>query len=183
VIAGGLTGDAQRLEQVIQTDAAINPGNSGGPLLSLSGKVIGVNVAIARASENISFALPSNLVEEVVSSVEEYGEIVRPFLGVRFVPVTKSIAEERSLPVDYGALVVPGPNGQAVTPGSAADEAGIQSGDIILSFDGTRLTEQENLGSLIRNYSVDDTVDITLLRDGERVTVTATLQRAPERGF
>jgi serine protease Do len=180
VVAGGLTGDIQRLEQVIQTDAAINPGNSGGPLLNLQGEVVGVNVAIAQASENISFALPSNLVAEVVNSVEEYGEIVRPFLGVRFVPINDAIAARRDLSVSQGALVVPGPDGQAVTPGSAADQAGIQEGDIITSFGGQELTEANNLGTLIRNFEVGETVQIELQRDGEQITLEATLQRAPE---
>lgn len=180
IMAGGITGDAQRLEQVIQTDAAINPGNSGGPLLNLNGEVVGVNVAVVRGSENISFSLPSNLVQEVVESVQEFGEVVRPFLGVRFLAVTDAVAERRDLSVDYGALIVPGPNGQAVTPGSAADEAGIESGDVILSFGDTRVTQDSNLGALIRNYNVGDTVEVTLLRDGERRTVSITFKRAPK---
>lgn len=180
VIAGGLMGDAQRLEQVIQTDAAINPGNSGGPLLNLAGQVVGVNVAIVQGSENISFALPANSVKEVVSSVEEYGEIIRPFLGVRFVPINESIAERRDLSVDHGALIISGPNGQAVTPNSAADGAGLESGDIMLSFGGERLTEDKNLGQLIREYEVGDRVVMDVLRDGERITLEAVLKRAPE---
>ena len=180
VVAGGLTGDIQRLEQVIQTDAAINPGNSGGPLLNLEGEVVGVNVAIAQASENISFALPSNLVAEVVGSVEEYGEIVRPFLGVRFVPINDAIVARRDLPVSDGALVVSGPSDQAITPGSPAEQAGIQEGDIITAFGGQELTSENNLGTLIRNFEVGETVQVELLRDGEQITVEATLQRAPD---
>lgn len=180
VVAGGPMGQSKRLEQVIQTDAAINPGNSGGPLLNLSGKVVGVNVAIAQGSENISFALPSNLVKEVVSSVEKHGEIVRPFLGVRYISITEEVANARDLPVNQGALVVAGPQGNAVTPGSAADEAGIQEGDILLRLDGTKITTENNLGSLIRNHDVGDTITITILRNGERQQVTATLKRAPE---
>jgi serine protease Do len=180
VVAGGLTGDIQRLEQVIQTDAAINPGNSGGPLLNLQGEVVGVNVAIARSSDNISFALPSNLVAEVVDSVEEYGEIVRPFLGVRFVPINDAIVARRDLPVSNGALVVSGSDGQAITPGSPAEQAGIQEGDIITDFGGQELTSENNLGTLIRNFEVGETVQIELLRDGEQITVEATLQRAPD---
>jgi serine protease Do len=180
VVAGGLTGDIQRLEQVIQTDAAINPGNSGGPLLNLQGEVVGVNVAIAQASENISFALPSNLVAEVVGSVEEYGEIVRPFLGVRFVPINDAIVARRDLPVSDGALVVSGPSDQAITPGSPAEQAGIQEGDIITAFGGQELTSENNLGTLIRNFEVGETVQVELLRDGEQITVEATLQRAPD---
>lgn len=180
VVAGGLTGDFQRLDQVIQTDAAINPGNSGGPLLNLQGEVVGVNVAVAQGSENISFSLPSNLVTEVVRSVEEYGEIVRPFLGVRFTPIDDALERQRDLPVSEGALIVSGRGSQAITPGSAADEAGVQAGDIIVSFGGEAVTEDNGLGALIRNYQVGETVTMTLLRDGKEITTEAMLQRAPE---
>ncbi len=180
VVAGGPMGQSEQLEQVIQTDAAVNPGNSGGPLLNLSGEVIGVNVAIAQASENISFALPSNLVQEVVSSVEEHGEIVRPFLGVRYISITEEVAEMRDLPVDRGALVIANERGEAITPGSAADEAEIQEGDILLSLGGTEITSDTDLGSIIREHDVGDTISMTILRDGERQQVEVTLQQAPE---
>lgn len=179
IVAGGASGNPQRLEQVIQTDVAVNPGNSGGPLLNLSGEVVGVNVAIARGSENISFALPANLVQEVVSSVREYGEIVRPFLGVRFVPVTEKITDRRELSVEHGALVVSSGVKPAVMPGSPADKAGIRPGDVLLSIDGTTINEDNSLSALIRSKSVDQTVKITLMRDGKRQTVSATLKKAP----
>jgi serine protease Do len=181
IVAGGSMGNFERLDQVIQTDAAINPGNSGGPLLSLSGDVIGVNVAIAQGSENISFALPSNLVQEVVESVQEYGEIRRAFLGVQFIPITRPVREMRDLPVDQGALIVSGGSMKAVSEGSAADEAGLQEGDIITHFDGQKLTESRNLAAVIREYDVDDTVELQFVRDGEKLVTEATLQRAPEK--
>lgn len=180
LIAGQASGNPERLEQVIQTDVAINPGNSGGPLLNLAGQVIGVNVAIVQGSENISFALPANAVRESVQSVEKYGEIVRPFLGVRYVSVTEELAQQRDLPSDRGALITGSEDASAVQPNSAADEAGIRAGDILLSFGGEDITEDTSLSELIRQYEVGDTVKITLLRDGDRKTVTAKLQKAPD---
>lgn len=181
IVAGGLTGEGERLSQVIQTDAAINFGNSGGPLLGLSGQVMGVNVAIAQGSDNISFALPANLVKEVVDSVEEFGEIVRPFLGVQYLPITQEVAEARGLPVDRGALVVSSGSSPAVVPGSAAAEAGIQNGDILLSFDGQQITADDELGIIIRNHQVGDTVSVTLLRGGEERQLEVELDRVPDQ--
>ena len=181
IVAGDRTGMVESLDEVIQTDAAINPGNSGGPLLDSRGRVIGVNVAVAARSENIGFALPSNVVEDIVESVQEYGEIVRPFLGVRFAQVTKGMAERDELPVEYGALVVRGETAMdiAVLPGSAADNAGIVEGDIIIEIEGVSLKER-SLASVIRNHGIGDVIEITLIRDGEEVTVTAVLDKAPE---
>jgi len=181
VVAGDNLGRFELLEEVIQTDAAINPGNSGGPLLDLRGKVIGINVAVTRGAENIGFALPSNLVESVVRSVVEHGEIVRPHLGVRHVQVTPSLQERYTLPVDYGVLVVSGesPDQPAVVPGSPADKAGIRENDIILEIDGARIDDRRSLGFLIRQRNIGDTITLTILRDGERKTISATLERAP----
>jgi len=181
IIAGRMSGNTERLEQVIQTDAAVNPGNSGGPLLNQAGQVVGVNVAIAQGSENISFALPADVVQSVVNSVKEQGEIVRPFLGVRYTAVTEEIARNRDLQVERGALVVGDATAPAVQPGSPADNAGIRPGDVLLIFNGTKIGEDSSLQSLVRSAQVEETVDITLLRDGERITVSATLQAAPDQ--
>lgn len=181
VVAGDNLGRFELLEEVIQTDAAINPGNSGGPLLDLNGKVIGVNVAVTRGAENIGFALPSNLVESVVRSVVEHGEIVRPYLGVRYVQVTPSLKERHNLPVDYGVLVVGGgsPEHPAVVPDSPADKAGLKENDIIFEIDGERIDDRRSLGFLIRQRDIGDTITLTILRDGEEKTISATLDKAP----
>jgi serine protease Do len=117
IVASDLLGNAEQLNQVIQTDAAINPGNSGGPLLNLNGEVVGVNVATSRGADNIGFALPAHVVKQVVDSVREYGEIVRPFLGVRYVMVTPGIQEEFELNID--TITSP-----ADKPAAAAGELG-----------------------------------------------------------
>jgi serine protease Do len=182
VIAGDNFGRLELLEEVIQTDAAINPGNSGGPLLNSSGRVIGVNVVVARGAENIGFALPSNLVESVVRSVVEHGEIVRPYLGVRYVQVTPVLKERHGLPVDYGVLVVSGgsPEHPAVVRNSPANKAGIKENDIILELDGVRIDEKRSLGFLIRQRSIGDTIVLKVLRNGEEKIISAILERAPE---
>jgi len=120
IVAGDFSGRSELLEGVIQTDAAINPGNSGGPLLDLAGNVIGVNVAVQRGAENIGFALPSNIVKSIVDSVKKHGEIVRPYLGVRYIQVTEGLKKKNNLLVDYGALIIRGETTEdlAVIPGS-----------------------------------------------------------------
>jgi len=181
IVAKDNFGRSELLEEVIQTDAAINPGNSGGPLLDINGKVIGVNVAVSQGAENIGFALPSNLVKSVVSSVQEHGEIVRPYLGVRYMQVTQALKEENNLSVDYGALVVRGdtPEELAVMPGSPADKAGIVENDIILEVNGVKLEEGKSLGLLIRQKDVGDTITLKVLSKGKEKTVSVTLEKAP----
>jgi serine protease Do len=181
IVAGDGMGQSELLDEVIQTDAAINPGNSGGPLLDLYGRVIGVNVAVAGAAENIGFALPANLVKDVVVSVQNNGKIVRPYLGVRYVAITPRVKATNNLPVDYGVIVGRGQSvGEpAVVPGSPAAKAGIKENDIILEIDGVKLNEDHNLASLIRRKKAGDTVSLKILRNGSEQTMTATLEAVP----
>lgn len=178
IVASDRSGNAEALDQLIQTDAAINEGNSGGPLLNLAGEVIGVNVAIASGAENIGFALSSNSVKSVVESVQETGKIVRPYLGVRYIPITEELKERNRLPVDYGVLVQRGenPGDLAVIPGSPADKAGIVENDIILEIDGTRLTSDRNFAGIIRTKQVGDTVRLKVLHRGEEKEVSVVLE-------
>jgi serine protease Do len=180
--AGNGLGQSEQLEEVIQTDAAINPGNSGGPLLDLQGQVIGVNVAVALGSENIGFALPAGLVTSVVESVKESGTIVRPYLGVRYIPVTPALKERNLLSVDFGVLVTRGetPQDLAVIPGSPADKAGLKEGDIILEADGTRLDENTSLAAFVRKKQVGDVVTLKVLQQGQEKTVDVTLEAMPQ---
>ena len=175
-----MSGSSETLDDVIQTDAAINPGNSGGPLLDLSGDVIGVNVAVAQGSQNIGFALPIDSVKESIQSVESTGKIVRPYLGLRYVPITEDMKEENNLPVDYGVLVQAGqdPNALAVIPGSPADKAGIVENDIILEVDGTKLDSSNDLASIIRGKKIGDVVSLKILHKGVEKTVQVTLEAA-----
>jgi serine protease Do len=179
VSAGDGRGSTELLEEVIQTDAAINPGNSGGPLLNNLGQVIGVNIAVALGSENIGFALPANIAHSIVLSVERYGKIVRPYIGVRYVQVTPQLQKERDLPVSYGALVIAGTGEDTpVLAGSPAARAGLREGDIILSVDGVRL-EDRTLSSVIRNKEISETVELEIMRGRDRKTLELTLESAP----
>ena len=182
VTAGDFFGRSEHLEGVIQTDAAINPGNSGGPLLDIKGNVIGVNVAVSRGAENIGFALTSNAVKSIADSVKEHGEIVRPYLGVRYVQITENLKKKNNLTVDYGVLVSRGETTEnlAVIPGSPADKAGIVENDIILEVDGVKLEQGKSLASIIRQKQIGSTVKLKILHKGSEKTVEVKLEKAPK---
>ncbi len=175
-LARDLGGD---LTNLIQTDASINQGNSGGPLINLSGQVIGINVAIDRSelAEGIGFAIPIDDAKSAIESVQKYGRIIRPMLGIRYIPLTDEIAQENNLDYNYGALIIRGsnPNQLAVIPGSPADKAGLVENDIILEIDGTKIDEETNLSNLINKKSVGDTVVLKIYHDGEESEVTTEL--------
>ncbi|MEY3783794.1 MAG: hypothetical protein RLZZ230_116 [Candidatus Parcubacteria bacterium] len=179
IVASDGRGNSEQLDQVIQTDAAINPGNSGGPLLNTKGEVIGVNVATSRGADSIGFALPANVVKGVVDSVKQYGEIVRPFLGVRYAMINARLTELNKLSVDYGALVVKGqtPEELAVMPGSPADKVGIKESDIILSIDGEELRTKD-LATILREKTVGQVIVLKIIQTGEEKTVSVTLDKA-----
>ena len=174
----------ERLSGLIQTDAAINPGNSGGPLVNIRGQVVGINTAIAtsgfdRGSIGIGFAIPITSVKTAIDSVRKNGEIIRPYLGVRYLPVTKTLQKLNNLTVDYGALVARGNTEAelAVVPGSAADRAGIVENDIILEINGERIDENNSLPKRLQKYQVGDEVTLKVQRKGAEITVKATLDR------
>jgi len=178
IVASDGMGGSEQLDQVIQTDAAINPGNSGGPLLNIDGEVIGVNVAVSRGADNIGFALPAHVVEQVVDSVRQYGEIVRPYLGVRYVMLNEQIAEANGLDYTYGALVISGAtaNEPAVMPDSPADKADIAENTIILSIDGQELRDTD-LATILRGKKVGDQIVAVIAQAGEEKTVRLTLEK------
>ena len=128
-------GYVERLDNVIQTDAAINPGNSGGPLLNSSGQVIGVNVAVSSEGQNIGFALPINIVKDLLKNFNESGgRFERPYLGVRYRMITKDMAIMYEVP--EGAYV------QEVVENSPAEEAGVRVEDVIINIDGLKITDE-----------------------------------------
>jgi len=178
VTAGDGFGQAETLSEVIQTDAAINPGNSGGPLLNINGQVIGVNVAMAQGAENIGFALPINLVKKDIESVKSKGKIVQPYIGVRYIPVTKDLQKQNNLPFDYGALVLRGEKmtDLAVVPGSPADKARVVENDIILELNGQKIDENHQLGDLIAKFNIGDTISLKIWHKGEEKTVPVKLE-------
>lgn len=171
---------SEQLEGLIQTDAAINPGNSGGPLLDKTGKVIGVNVAVAGGAENIGFAIPSNLVQSTADSIIANGRVVRPYIGVRYVNVTKAVKEKFALTTDDGAFVLGDGQSPAVIDGSPADKAGILEKDVVISVDSEKINEEHTLAGLIRRKKVGDTVSLEIMRDGKTMTLKLTLEELPQ---
>ena len=165
-------GMSEQLSNVIQTDAAINPGNSGGPLLNSAGQVIGVNVAVSQAGQNIGFALPINVVKGSLDTFNKTGRFDRAFLGVQYRSISKDVAILNDVPA--GAYVV------SVVPSSSAADAGITRGDIITVFDGKRVTEQTGgLAQLLLTKKIGDKVNAELYRAGKTVNVTITLKGEP----
>lgn len=170
-------GTSEKLENVIQTDAAINFGNSGGPLLNLAGQVIGINSAVDRQGEAVGFAIPINEAKQAIESVKKNGKIVRPVLGIRYIMINQTLQKKNNLPYDFGALIVRGSNQSelAVIPGSAADKAGLVENDIILEMDGEKLDENNSLAEKIQKYSPGDRVTLKIYHDGAEKEAQAEL--------
>jgi len=182
ITAGDSSGATEQLDEVIQTDAAINPGNSGGPLLNIYGKVVGVNVAVAVGSENVGFSLPANAVKKIVESVKATGEIVRPYVGVRYVQINDVLRQTNNLTVSYGLLVTRGKTSSdlAVMPGSPADKAGIVENDIVLEANGIKLDGTRSFASIVRSKQVGDILILMILHNGVEVIKSLILEKAPK---
>jgi len=181
ILAGGSSG-SEKLEGIIQTDAAINPGNSGGPLINLAGQVIGINTAIDRQGQLVGFAIPINSVKKIIESVEQYGRIVRPYLGVRYILINEEIATKNNLAINYGALIVRGENSSelAIIPGSPADKANLRENDIILEIDGQKIDSDNSLAKIIQKYSPNDEMKLKIWRQGEEKEVVVKLEEYKE---
>ncbi len=167
-------GFAERLDNVIQTDAAISPGNSGGPLLNSVGQVIGVNTAVASQGQNIGFAIPINVVKESLKNFNNTGQFNRPYLGVSYTMLSRQAAVLNELP--EGAFV------QDVVANSSADKAGVKSGDIITKIDDNKISDSNGgLASAIATKKVGDTITCTIYRDGSTQEIKIKLSAAPDQ--
>jgi len=173
ITAGSPFEGSEKLDNVIQTDAAINPGNSGGPLLNSSGEVIGVNVAVSQSGQNIGFALPINLVKDSINNFKTTGEFNRPYFGVSYQTISKQTALLNDVPA--GAYV------KDVVAGSPAEKAGIKIGDIITEFDGKRMADDTvtALATLVNNKKVGDSVTVKYWRDKVENTISVKLEKRP----
>ena len=160
ITAGSSLEGSEKLDNVIQTDAAINPGNSGGPLLNSVGDVIGVNVAVSQSANSIGFALPINIVKESIINFKTTGEFDRPFLGVGYRMTSKQ-----------GAYI------QSVVPDSPADKAGIKQGDIITQIDGNKLDDKFVIANYINKKKIGDSLEIKLYRDNKDITMSVKLEK------
>jgi serine protease Do len=164
-------------DDFIQTDASINPGNSGGPLINARGLAIGINSAIfsrSGGSDGIGFSIPINLAKGVVTQLAENGKVTRGFLGVTVQRVTPDLAKSFGLTGADGALVAD------VTAGSPAAAAGLKRGDVIVEFDGRPVTRMDELPRAVAATPVGRKIPITVMRDGKRVTLDATITRLAE---
>jgi|SoiMethySBSTD1v2_1073268.scaffolds.fasta_scaffold55277_5 serine protease Do len=161
-------------ENFIQTDASINPGNSGGPLINLKGEVVGVNTAIVAAGQGIGFAIPINMVKRVVDQLVEKGKVVRGWLGVALQPLSKELVQSLGLPGAEGALVA------STIPDSPAAKAGLQQGDVVLSYDKMAVEDSHHLQRLVAETRVGKTVTLEVWRKKQKVTVSTTVAEVPE---
>jgi len=160
-------GSAEKLDNVIQTDAAINPGNSGGPLLNSAGQVVGVNTAVSSEGQGIGFALPINTVKDAVNNFNTTGQFNRPFMGVEYRMISRQVAVLNEIP--EGAYIM------AVVEGSPAAKSGVTAEDIITKINGDRLTTSNDLAKIIGKKKAGDIVTLTVWRDGNEKTLTVTL--------
>ncbi|OGZ32189.1 MAG: hypothetical protein A3H02_00700 [Candidatus Niyogibacteria bacterium RIFCSPLOWO2_12_FULL_41_13] len=167
--ATDLSGHQQKLKGLIQTDAAINPGNSGGPLVNLEGRVIGINVAIVFGAQNIGFAIPIERAIRDLEEIKRYSRIRRPFFGIRYVLISPEMKSWLKLPFDYGALIAGDgiPQNKPIIPKSAADEAGIKEGDIIISINKKRINFENSIEDAISEAKVGDKIEIEIYRKGK----------------
>jgi len=176
-------------DDFLQTDAAINRGNSGGPLFNMDGEVVGVNTAIfspTGGSVGVGFSVPANIASNIVDQLNiasnivdqlrEYGETRRGWLGVRIRQVTEELAEGLELEKASGALV------EDVTTGGPAEDAGVEIGDVILSFDGKEIAEMRELPRAVASTAIDETVRMIVSRKGKTQTLKVTVGRLKEAG-
>ena len=174
------TDGGHQLNNLIQTDAAINPGNSGGPLLDANGNVVGINTAIAADSNGIGFAIPIDIARPIMDQAVAGQKLARPYMGVRYVGITRQLAKTQKLPVSDGALVGGDANGTAaVEPGTPAAKAGIKDGDIIVKVNDQAIDTDHPLDATLSHFAPGTTVSIQVLRNGQTVTLSLTLGTRP----
>jgi 2-alkenal reductase len=169
------TGQGYQIEDLIQTDAAINHGNSGGPLVNLAGEVIGVNTLIVRDSgngdvaEGLGFAIPVNTAQAVAQQILQQGYFARPLMGISFQPINPQVAARYGLAAQWGVYIT------RVMSGSPADQAGLRQGDIITQVGDVSLDERHSYINTLYNYKPGDTVNLTVVRDGQTLQLQITL--------
>jgi serine protease Do len=164
----------QGLYDFLQTDASINPGNSGGPLLNLAGEVIGINAAVNAAGQGIGFAIPVNLVKQLLPDLKDKGRVQRSWIGVAVTRVSPEVAQGLGLERPRGALV------SQVVRGGPAALAGLKPGDVITRFDGKAIEDSTDLPLLATTAGIGRAVSLELMRDGELRSAKLTLQALPQ---
>jgi serine protease Do len=170
------TGQGGAYDRFIQTDASINRGNSGGPLFDMRGNVIGINNAIfspSGGSVGIGFAIPSEIAAPIVDQLKAGQEIERGYLGVNLQPMSDDLADSLGVERNRGEIV------QIVTDDSPAEKAGMEAGDIIVEVDGNEVSSSQTVSFLVANIAPGQSIPVTVVREGQRVTLNTTLARRP----
>jgi len=163
-------------DNFIQTDASINPGNSGGPLINMKGEVVGINTAIVAEGQGIGFAIPINMAKEIAGQLQNKGHVTRGWLGVTIQEVTPDLAKSFGLMEKKGALVA------QVSPGSPAEKAGIEQGDIILEFDGKKISEANDLPRIVASTPMGKMIALKLSREGKVMERSLKVGEMDEKG-
>jgi 2-alkenal reductase len=180
-VVSALNRSVAQLEGLIQTDASINRGNSGGPLINVQGEVIGINTLVVRGAsplggdqaEGLGFAVPSQIFKTVSEQLILNGEMTYPYIGIRYMMIDGEIAAEENLPVQNGALI------SSVEPGTPAEDAGLQAGDIIVAVEGVSLAQDNSLRYELTFFQPGDTIELTVRRGDEELTLDLTLGTRP----
>ena len=168
------TGKERVYKNLIQTDAAINPGNSGGPLISLDGKVIGINTAINAQAQGIGFAIPINTAKEVLDELIKSGSVTRPYIGVALQDMTKDLAEYFKLKEPNGAIIAD------VVSDSPADKAGLLRGDVILKINDKTIKNSNDVSEIISKTKINEKLVMVILRNGQSRFITVVVEKRPE---
>ncbi len=175
IVAGGANMPSERLNNLIQTDAAINRGNSGGPLLNLNGEVIGINTATVTSAQNIGFAIPINKIKNTLSQAIKTGKITVPYIGIYYVQLDQNEIAKRELSVTHGALLSSNASHSAILKDSPAEKYGLLDNDIILSVNGEKITSENPLPDIIRKHQPGETVILEVKRDEKTINISLTL--------
>ena len=171
----GSGNNVETLTDMIQTDAAINSGNSGGPLVNAAGEVIGINTATSSSAENMGFAIPISSTKGMLSQLIDTGKADRAYLGIYTIQITPDVAKAYNLPVSAGEYLYSPSSYSAIVNGSPAAEAGLKDKDIITAVNGVKIGSAGTVSDLIGEYKPGDTVQLTVIRDGNETAINVTL--------
>ncbi len=167
--------NVETLTDMIQTDAAINSGNSGGPLVNAAGEVIGINTATSTTAENMGFAIPISSAKGMLNQLIESGKAERAYVGVYTIQITPEVAKAYNLPVSNGEYLYSSSSYSAIIKGSPAEKAGLRDKDIITAINGIKIGTAGTVSDLIGEYKPGDTVQFTVIREGNETAINVTL--------
>lgn len=174
ISAKGRRATTEAANEYFQTDAAINRGNSGGPLINLRGELIGINNLVPAEAQGIAFAIPANTVRRVFESIRDHGRFIRPWFGLVVQPLTPELAQQLNLADQSGALVL------MTAPGSPAEQAGLQPGDVIQEFNGRAVIDHVDLRNRMAEATIGETIPLKVLRGGKILETKVVIAADPQ---